>query len=831
MNTKQYFVILTIGFLILALSLPVMASPAPVPQAAPNFQSTYWWESLGSSVAHKFRACDDYSNLPSYGRTILVNPNTDIVAVAFRRTRQVVQHAAEYNNAWSGMKEHFIGGNWTWEFNWQGSNGESADWAGHYTNRYNDSVITLIKAAISARGYDQSRFGAVTWQGIEGGIDYIPNAMSNPCGEVNEMVEVDVLHFSVQPTATASPSPTPFCDQTVATWRNTNLLSTGTVVAGSLLANKALIDGQTNYVIDFTLTGTTPARLDGYNGANLSVGIDDPNGLRDPAQPSRFTVTVNGNVFSGDPFGGPLSVSLAGGSAFTLVYHAQIPGRAAGANETMTVAMVGVRTAAYLDAGTNLLCDPGMEQWPGSDSWEAAGEGDWGRLNATQNDAVENAMNGLAYCSVGMQAAGAFYSNNGGSTDKGQPIKQRFHWDGGTAQWKFRAAAGHLGAFGKVSIVDTAGSEISVLFNGPLIGFLLIPVWDLHTGEVDLDDGDYDIVLAMQGVPDLQTVYYDDIAIGSEIDTDCQEDLYQIPNANSPTPTATGITPTPTTTLAITNLPTQATVTSTTAPIVPGTSTARPTRTATIIASPTLGDLPPATKTPTPYGTPGDSNGPRTSTPDPNSTPWGTPTNTSWQGGDLPPGGEGMSPGTGVCTEPNNPWSISWWVDYEFCRLFYSVSWQPGHTATLVAAPSMFADREPMNSIQEVQSGVNAISTEIASEVAANPGFVKSGAPDQTMFKAAPASPWNGAPLRFGPLGQNQNTFSTYCSHKMITTLGTYMAPGFCFALNILRDLGVLLWFQFLIDILCLWGMVKTAMVTIRFYPLLTPSGGSAEGK
>jgi phage tail protein X len=198
--------------------------------------------------------------------------------------------------------------------------------------------------------------------------------------------------------------------------------------------------------------------------------------------------------------------------------------------------------------------------------------------------------------------------------------------------------------------------------------------------------------------------------------------------------------------------------------------------------------------------------------------------------GDYPPGND--EPGTGDCSRPANQWSLAWWLDYEVCRVLYAFSWQPVHSATMVAMPGIANTYEPFRSAYEIGEGIAAMQTEIATAVYGSTPYVNTGGPQTPipdMFKAPANSPWNGAPLTIPDLDPKRTTtsqFSTYCNHRMLTVLGSVMTPGYCFVLNMLRDLGVLIWFQLLIDIFAVMSVIRQILSTIKFYPLVFNGGG-----
>lgn len=285
------------------------------------------------------------------------------------------------------------------------------------------------------------------------------------------------------------------------------------------------------------------------------------------------------------------------------------------------------------------------------------------------------------------------------------------------------------------------------------------------------------------------------------------------------------------------------------------TPTNAPTNTAVVITA-TLGS------TKTPYGTPGDSGGPYTSTPGPaqltSTANWigtateaagtiGTltpgPTSTPgdgsgdpWMGGDMPPvatisatytsggvnpiPGESGPPGYWVpgdgdgelgfieCERPVNPWSIGWWLDYERCLLYSAISFGPAQEATAMAIPGMFSTYEPFGTINEIRDGITTVKTQVVI-YQSNEGLPGVNDP------VNPARPLNGGDydpweydtsLRLGnqDSGVFSGYFTSYCSARLSSMLSGRLRDGACFAFNVARNVGLIPWAQFFINVLSL---------------------------
>lgn len=280
----------------------------------------------------------------------------------------------------------------------------------------------------------------------------------------------------------------------------------------------------------------------------------------------------------------------------------------------------------------------------------------------------------------------------------------------------------------------------------------------------------------------------------------------------------------------------------------------------------------------TPYGTPGGPEGPWTATPNLTSTAianitatWvatttGTPTvdasqpkatddnSGSWNGGDPPPNpfdgtpvpsvvatwttgdpvpGDGPPgfwiPGDGgtdyifvECQRPVNPWSIAWWIDYERCLLFAFVSWGPQQQSTAVNIPQMFNTYEPFGTMNEVRSGIISMRTEVAS-YRNNSGYagVNDSIDPSNILQGQTYDPWaTGQQLRLGESGTGitSGAYTEYCSSRLSSELSGNLAKGACFALNVMRNIGLLPWVQFLINILAIGQLIWSAFAIVGIY-------------
>ena len=720
-----------------------------------------------------------------------------------------------------------------------GAVGGPKEYGGYHTNgtyniRFREQNITeseAVNAGLSGSGPVGVLDGAFTTKDLQfrlGAWQFV--VADNRTGVLNSST---VLCYGTN--GPAIPTPTPSCNQ-AGQYKSLDVFHTGAVSAGDYTANEVVRSDGTHYILDFVVSAPVGGELlEGYNAGQLAITLDDPGALAPGLDTIEVSINDTGvfGVIEGEGAGNGVAV-MGPGSTVTIRAHADIKGRASVGGEKIEV--IGIKAKlpmAQTSANASVICEGGMEQYPISDYWDPLGE-DFGRLNRLMQNPADGLLNGAPACQAGHQVLGWYANSTEGGRiyGQGEPIMQEFDWSGGPAQWKFRVR----GYSAWVYIKDTAGSIVAQLFgDGTYAGGQVTGQWQLKTGSLDLDEGHYFFVMdtgPAAVIPFFQYIAYDDVAMGQTVSTECDEAIDEPPLVDTPTPSpTTNLSPTP----SQTYLPTRTRTVTITSSVQPSqtrtatiTTTARPTRTLTTTTTgqPTKSSTPPpatATRTKTPYGTPGGPEGPNTLTPNPliSATPNGTPGVQSTSiFGDLPPITDGNPGEHGEnCDRPVNPWSLSWWVDYEFCRLFYAVSWQPRHSATLSALPALANDREPLRSVARIQVGIVAAQTEIAGALATDPNGPTVGQyADPNTWKAQANGPWNGGPFpKFGPEG-NTGHFTTYCNAKVASQFGSYIKPGFCLALNILREVGALIWFQVAIDILFVWGMIRSTIGTIRFF-------------
>jgi len=450
----------------------------------------------------------------------------------------------------------------------------------------------------------------------------------------------------------------------------------------------------------------------------------------------------------------------------------------------------------------------------------------------------------------------------------GSTLYYKFRYQTGTGP----LGIGNSNSSPNVYIVDVDGNIVTDVYgyNQYTPALLSRSQWTYVSGSITLDPG-LDYALVLDGIPADPTdqynkVFYDDVVIGTTswagMDDICSNFMMgeveidptptpTIAPTSSPTPTITPtgtiVTPTPTTPPpggTATNVPT-ITITRTQLPSVTPRATSSPWPSSTAIPSLTP-HTPAATRTPY-YSTatvgptstivpssiptatpenymppPPDSNPPLYVPPIGTPAPESTPEEWTENPGVFVPGGPGGpgSPGEGswfiACDRPTNPLSLAWWLDYERCMIMSFVSWGPSQQATAQSIPAMFSTYEPFGTMAEVKDGMVVLRTQVAG-ISGEIGY--SGANDPIdpnhVLTEGSSDPWaDGASLNLGSQASGITTgaYTNYCSHRLSSQLSGNLAKGACFALNVLKNVGVFPWVQFGINIASVISIVVAAL-------------------
>ena len=618
-----------------------------------------------------------------------------------------------------------------------------------------------------------------------------------------------------------------------------DLVALGTVTAGSLSAVQTSNDPAPygTITIDVTLSYNLPNPVWGSPGgtqASLHEHISSAQSVQPIAEIGQ--TTINGSVYYNDQIG---AISLMPGTtAITVHYTQSYSGDLAPALLDSLILTVNVENP--LNDGI-LNCDGGQELDPGVTPWDKLyPELQFGRLLSNLGDFYDP-LDGAPACGSGFQVIG-FHPPIMKWLNLGYEASTAYEYftsPGGTVYYKFRyRSAGILGSTPNSPHIYLTEKESGAVVMD-LIGSqgyydpaLVERDWTLVTGEITLGAGNFGVYLDAAYTD--SAVYYDDVYFSTrpwEDDSCTNEFVLDIKITPGPSPTPS-ITPSasPTGTIQVTAITSTITSTATlmrTATKWPTTTprnTYTPGPSATRRATVTLtitpngwqpSPLPNITITAT-YGqvlpsiTPNATN-PGQGTPNP----------------DMPGDNQGDGPigfsGDGAvdCRRPTNWFSIAWWIDYERCLALSFITFGPSQRATAAAVPGIFARYEPFGTIKEFSDGVVSVRTEVASYpwngTGAADGVNDAIKPSQPLKSGGTCSdPWNGN-LNLG--GDCENVVAEWndgCSAKIASYMPGALARGTCFVFGVTKNIGLLPWMQFMINIVALLMPIRMAFTIIE---------------
>ncbi len=190
------------------------------------------------------------------------------------------------------------------------------------------------------------------------------------------------------------------------------------------------------------------------------------------------------------------------------------------------------------------------------------------------------------------------------------------------------------------------------------------------------------------------------------------------------------------------------------------------------------------------------------------------------------PGGE-WDPFAGCvfdCFRPTSLLHVAQWIEYARCRVQEWLSWCPYHTRKLLNMKDSFYDVEPFGTLFEMID----LALMMRNEVKAYNWGTEGGGAGETVtvdqpenFLFAPGEGGGaGIPMLItgedSPWGEGDivlrdtetPTYSTTCNNMLADSLGVRLALPLCFIFNILDQLGLMSWFQWLWDVAMIVGFI-----------------------
>lgn len=173
------------------------------------------------------------------------------------------------------------------------------------------------------------------------------------------------------------------------------------------------------------------------------------------------------------------------------------------------------------------------------------------------------------------------------------------------------------------------------------------------------------------------------------------------------------------------------------------------------------------------------------------------------------------------CAEPTG-WGTDYlagWMSYTGCRIVLYFSWCPHHTARWQALPQIVANVEPIGSIEEFTSAFEAEQA-LLSQYNWEKGVIFT-VPNPRGQQFAPVQQGISAPSYSTLFAPNQTTspyfaknvqttltdpleYTTNCNFSLSDTVGPKMAQGVCFVYSIMNTIGVLGYFELIINFIAI---------------------------
>ena len=164
-----------------------------------------------------------------------------------------------------------------------------------------------------------------------------------------------------------------------------------------------------------------------------------------------------------------------------------------------------------------------------------------------------------------------------------------------------------------------------------------------------------------------------------------------------------------------------------------------------------------------------------------------------------------------ICVRPSSWLNVGEWIWHAVCVVSRFFAWCPYHNEMLASLPRLYRYREPVATFYALMDIFQDIKNETESyvwhedtggagapTVAEPENFIfgpDQGGEGQSPF--AGTGPYSGEEVTFDLDGES---YSDNCVSMLADHLGTLLAPGICFATNVLDQLGLTSWYQFFWD-------------------------------
>lgn len=169
-----------------------------------------------------------------------------------------------------------------------------------------------------------------------------------------------------------------------------------------------------------------------------------------------------------------------------------------------------------------------------------------------------------------------------------------------------------------------------------------------------------------------------------------------------------------------------------------------------------------------------------------------------------------------MAIRPTSILDLAGWVMYGFDSFRLYIAWCPRHNAAIQAIFSLFGQYEPFATMASFITFYNTTKAELDSYNWTNSDVNNSpiatsdaqtmGTADAMLSQPESSNPWQGGPVKIRDT--SKGNFSTYCNSALKPYLGARLADPYCFAGNMMKSVGVNLWFQVMVDIMAVAALL-----------------------
>jgi len=178
-----------------------------------------------------------------------------------------------------------------------------------------------------------------------------------------------------------------------------------------------------------------------------------------------------------------------------------------------------------------------------------------------------------------------------------------------------------------------------------------------------------------------------------------------------------------------------------------------------------------------------------------------------------------------MAVRPTSLLDLAGWVMYGFDTFRLYIAWCPRHNAALQSIFSLFGQYEPFATMASFVQFYNTTKTELNSydwydenmqRSAIGNSDIQTGTVTDAILSPKPGdNPWMSGQITIRDTSAPR--FSTSCNSALKPYIGLQFSDSFCFAGNMMRAVGINLWFQVLVDIMAvLSAIIYIAMRIIK---------------